>query len=425
MLSYTLTPPAWAPKPPDNIEELGVSQAFLTDLIVRRTHLSGTATLESLSEALKVSAHIVETVFRDLRQQQLIEVKGMIGNDYSFSLTSAGRSMAAERFNLTRYAGPCPVPLKQYHRAVKCQVAKVRIDRETLRRALSDLVLTDDLLDRLGPAVISQSSIFMYGPTGAGKTSLAERILRVYHDLIAVPYALEVDNQIIQLYDPVVHDRVDLGRDDIDGRWVVCRRPCVIAGGELVGSMLDLRVDENTGVYAAPLQLKANNGILVIDDFGRQLMAPRDMLNRWIVPLDRRVDYLMLRYGVKFQVPFETLVVFATNLNPHDLADEAFLRRIPNKVFVDNVAPEEFDLILRRVAQARNLTFDPNCAEFLRHLCMTRGPGVLRACYPADICNILTAIATFEGRLPELSDQDIERSVELYFAKDLRKIQDD
>ena len=174
------------------------------------------------------------------------------------------------------------------------------------------------MLDQLGPAIISQNSIFVYGPTGNGKTSLAERMLRVYQDAVLIPYAVEVDSQIISLYDPVVHQPLENDDEDADPRWILCKRPCIVVGGELIPSMLELRLDEASGIYAAPLQMKANNGILIIDDFGRQLMSPRDLLNRWIVPLDRRVDYLTLRYGVKFQIPFELMVVFSTNLEPSD-----------------------------------------------------------------------------------------------------------
>lgn len=417
MLSFTLAQPAYIPKIPDTLEDLGISASVVTDLMLRRTYVSGTTTLTALSEALKLSPIIVEQIFRELRQQQLIEVKGMIGNDYSFSLTSAGRNMALERYEITRYCGPMPVPLKQYHRAVKCQAARVRTDRDSLRKCFSDLVLTDSLLDRVGPAVISQSSIFLYGATGGGKTSIAERLLRIYQDVIVLPYAIEVDGQIIQHYDPVVHERVETFAENLDPRWVICKRPCVIAGGELVPSMLDLRLDDATGIYAAPLQLKANNGVFVIDDFGRQLIAPRDLLNRWIVPLDRRVDYLMLRYGVKFQIPFEMLVVFATNLDPRELADEAFLRRIQNKVYVEPVDDASFDEILLRVVRARNLPFDPEAAPCLRRLCTTLGPGELRACYPADICGILVSIALYEGRTPEVNPSALTRAANLYFAK--------
>jgi energy-coupling factor transporter ATP-binding protein EcfA2 len=413
----SLAAPVYCPPPPESVEAAGIPQALITDLVLRRTYISGISTLQGLGKALKLSPMVLEAVFRDLRQQQLLEVKGMVGNDYSFNLTVAGRSLANDRFQISHYAGAAPVSLRQYTRLVKAQAAKVKIDRKSLRQSLTDLVLSDSLLDQLGPSIISQNSIFLYGPTGSGKTSLAERILRVYHDTIVVPYAIEVDGQIIQLFDPVVHEPLQSDSADMDPRWVMCRRPAVVTGGELVPGMLELRLDEATGVYAAPLQLKANNGVLVIDDFGRQLMAPRELLNRWIVPLDRRVDYLSLRYGVKFQVPFETLVVFATNLDPRELADEAFLRRLQNKIFVEAVDDVLFDEIFRRVMTARNVPCEPESAGWLRKLCYQHGCLELRACYPADICNILVSISGYEGRAPRADREDLARATTLYFTK--------
>jgi hypothetical protein len=190
-----------------------------------------------------------------------------------------------------------------------------------------------------------------------------------------------------------------------------------VVGGELIPSMLELRPDEASGIYAAPLQMKANNGIFIIDDFGRQLMSPRDLLNRWIVPLDRRVDYLTLRYGVKFQIPFELMVVFSTNLDPGDLADEAFLRRIHNKIYIDAVAPASFDEIFRRVSAARDMQPEPGSAEYLRELCLRDGRTELRACYPSDICSILAAIGQYEKRPPAVTKRELERAAALYFAR--------
>jgi hypothetical protein len=409
--------PVYCPPPPETIEATGIPHSLITDLVLRRTYASGVSSLQSLGQALKLSPLVLETVFREMRQQLLVEVKGMVGNDYSFTLTEKGRNLALDRFRISHYAGAAPVSLKQYARLVKAQAAKVKIDRKILRQAFSDLVLSDRLLDQLGPAIISQNSIFLYGPTGSGKTSVSERMLRVYQDAIVLPYAIEVDGQIIQLLDPVVHELLQAESADIDPRWVVCRRPCVIAGGELVPAMLDLRLDEATGVYAAPLQMKANNGVLVIDDFGRQLIPPRELLNRWIVPLDRRVDYLALRYGVKFQIPFEVMVIFATNLEPRDLADEAFLRRLQNKIFVEAVDVELFDEIFRRVMAGRGVPADSDAAEYLRKLCRDHGHEELRACYPADICQILVAISLYESRPPRATREDLERATALYFAK--------
>lgn len=415
----TLTAPrsSFAPTTPQTFEELGVPQSLVIDLFLRRTMIEGFSTLESLSKALRVSVAIVDQVFRQLRQQQIVEVKGMIGNDYQFVLTQAGKQMAADRFQISQYAGACPVSLRDYSAATKRQTARVHIDRRALRAAFSDLVVPDRLLDQLGPALISQNSIFLYGPSGNGKTSIAERMLRVYQDAVFIPYAVEVDNQIISLYDPVVHHRLELDDPDLDPRWVLCRRPCIVVGGELIPSMLELRLDESSGIYAAPLQMKANNGIFIIDDFGRQLMSPRDLLNRWIVPLDRRVDYLTLRYGVKFQIPFELMVVFSTNLDPSDLADEAFLRRIQNKIEIEPVQPQVFDMIYQRVISTRNVPADYDSAEYLRKLCLSEGRTQLRACYPLDILNIITAICQYENRPVQVTKAELERAVHLYFAR--------
>ena len=407
----------FAPAPPQTIEELGIPQALVMDLMCRRLLLEGQSTLALLSQKLKISVAIINVVFTHMRQQQLVEVKGMLGNDYVFTLSAAGRALASERFQINQYAGAAPVSLKDYHAATHAQAARVAIDRDTLREAFSDLIIPDRLLDQLGPALISQNSIFVYGPTGNGKTSVAERMLRVYQDAVLIPYAVEVDGQIISLYDPVVHQPIDFDDPELDPRWMLCRRPCIIVGGELIPSMVELRLDEATGIYSAPLQMKANNGIFIIDDFGRQLMSPRDLLNRWIVPLDRRVDYLTLRYGVKFQIPFELMVVFSTNLDPSDLADEAFLRRIHNKIYVEAVAADVFDKIFERVVQARAIPYDGDSAEFLRKVCLREGRTELRACYPADICRILQSISEYEHRPVEMRKADIERAAALYFAK--------
>ncbi|HMD48789.1 MAG TPA: hypothetical protein VKG79_06815 [Bryobacteraceae bacterium] len=411
------TGPRFRPASPQTFEELGISQALVMDLMLRRMLLEGYSNLQALSHSLRLSIPVLNIVFNHMRAQQMVEVKGMNGNDYHFTLSQAGKQLASERFQITQYAGAAPVSLKDYHSATKTQSAQIKVDRKLLKSAFSDLVVTDRLLDQLGPALISQNSIFVYGPTGNGKTSLAERMLRVYQDTILMPYAVEVDSQIISLYDPVVHQKIDADDPDLDSRWVTCKRPCIVVGGELIPSMLELRLDEASGIYAAPLQMKANNGIFIIDDFGRQLMSPRDLLNRWIVPLDRRVDYLMLRYGVKFQIPFELMVVFSTNLEPSDLADEAFLRRIHNKIFVEAVDEKVFDQIFHRVVGKTNIPFEPDSAEYLRKLCLREGRTELRACYPSDICNILVSIGKYEGRPPYMSKTELERAAALYFAK--------
>jgi hypothetical protein len=417
-MATTLTMrPNFAPKIPQTLEELGISHALVLDLMLRRLLLEGYCTLESLSKKLKLSVGVLSGVFTHMRQQQMVEIKGMTGNDYNFVLSAAGRALAGERFQISQYAGACPVALNDYHAATHAQAALLNVDRDTLRNAFSDLVVTDRMLDQLGPALISQNSIFLYGPTGNGKTSIAERMLRVYSDGILIPFSVEVDGQIISLYDPVVHNRLDMADLEVDPRWVLCRRPCIVVGGELIPSMVELRLDEASGIYAAPLQMKANNGIFIIDDFGRQLMSPRDLLNRWIVPLDRRVDYLTLRYGVKFQIPFELMVVFSTNLEPTDLADEAFLRRIHNKIYIEACDAPVFDQIFHRVAASRGIPVENDSSEFLRKICLRENRTELRACYPADICNILQSIGKYENRPIQMSKADLERAAALYFAR--------
>ncbi|HXA52293.1 MAG TPA: hypothetical protein VNV86_18375 [Candidatus Acidoferrum sp.] len=405
------------PTIPDRLEDLGVPRAIVADLILRYLWLHGSGTLIALNDCLKLSFPLLENMFHAFRQQQLLEVKGMSGNDYSFTLTAGGRAMAASRNEVCQYVGPAPVSIQEYTRIVKAQAAKIRLSRESLRRAFDDLVMPDGLLDALGPSLIGHQSLFLYGGTGNGKTSIAERILRIYHDCIVVPYAVEVDGHIITLFDPVVHRQVPYHDELMDPRWVVCERPCITVGGELSREMLELQLDQATRVFISPCQMKANNGILIIDDFGRQMLAPRDLLNRWIVPLDRRVDYLTLASGMKFQVPFELMVVFSTNLDPHDLADEAFLRRIQTKVLVENVSDDTFDKIFQRVVQAFQAPTEPGCAEHLRERCREYGTKHLRACYPMDAYKLIKAISEYEGRPVRITKANIDRAVSLYFAK--------
>ena len=402
---------------PDKVDDLGIPRAIVSDLILRYLWLHGSATLADLQKTLKLSFPVLETQFHLFRMQHLLEVKGMVGSDYSFTLTGAGRAQATARNEVCQYVGPTPVSIVQYHEVVRSQAAHVRLSRESLRQAFQDLVLPDGLLDQLGPSLIGHQSLFLYGGTGNGKTSIAERILRVYHDTVLVPYTVEVDGHIITVFDPVVHRPVPCDDDLLDPRWVVCERPCITVGGELSAAMLELRLDESTRVFISPCQMKANNGILIIDDFGRQMVAPRDLLNRWIVPLDRRKDYLTLASGMKFQVPFELMVVFSTNLDPHDLADEAFLRRIQTKILVEGVTSEIFDQIFVRVMQGNQTPFEPGAAEYLRECCAASGAKVLRACYPVDIYRIVKAISEYEGRPVRLTRANIDKAVALYFAK--------
>jgi hypothetical protein len=408
------------PTAPVLLEEIDVSENLLVDIALRHVHLRGTCTIHMLSGLMKLSLELTETLFRRLTEQQYLEVRRMAGDDYVFALSPTGRRMYTERSASLRYSGPAPVSLAAYTAAVRAQAAHVTITRATLRRAFLDIVLSDRMLDAIGPALVSQRSIFLYGPSGTGKTTISERLTRVYEDGILVPWAVEVDGQIVSVGDPAVHeplplDSMALDGAEIDPRWMYCRRPFLSVGGELVTSMLDLQRDEGTGTYVAPLQMKANNGILLIDDFGRQMMSPRDLLNRWIVPLDRRVDFLSLGSGRKFDVPFEVMVVFSTNLEPSELADEAFLRRIPNKILVPAVDAETFDAIFQLTALGAGVECEEGISAYCREICLRHG-SELRPCFPRDLCNAVRAIALYEERTPVATREAIDRAAAGYFV---------
>jgi len=400
---------------PGSISSLGVSETLVFDLFLKHLFQAGTGTLGGLSQSLKLPVELVEGLFHQLKGQKLIEVKGMYGEDYQFTLSGAGKALATDRMQVSRYTGPVPVPLAAYEAAVRSQVARTRVNRERLSEAYGDLTLDPELLNRLGPALVSQRSMFLFGPSGTGKSSLAERLLRIFNEAIAIPYSIEVDGIIITFFDAAVHQPAPQQPVGHDPRWVFCARPCIIVGGELVSAMLELQRDAETGTYVAPLHMKANNGVFVIDDFGRQLISPRDLLNRWIVPLDRRMDFLTMGSGVKFAIPFEVFVVFSTNLNPSELADEAFLRRIPNKILVDAVSAKVFDEIVDRRLFANGWAVQSDAKQYLRLLCQNRG-GDLRPCYPRDIFGIIQSIADFEERTPAFTPSAIDRAAELYFS---------
>ena len=410
----TQAAPVWLPEYPFRIEDLDIAEQVLVDLVLRHAGMRNVCTIHLLSELMKMPIEICESIFRKLNDQQYLEVRRASGDDYIFTLSPTGRRLAAERALIQRYAGPAPVSLRSYCNAVRAQAPTSVINREKLRAVFSDIVLGDKVIDALGPALISQHSIFLYGPSGTGKTTIAERLIRAHDDLIAIPWAVELEGQIIGVADPAVHEPVTLPGVHVDPRWMLCRRPFVSVGGELVTSMLELQKDDSTGAWSAPLQMKANNGILLIDDFGRQLISPRDLLNRWIVPLDRRVDFQSFGTGSKFEIPFELLVVFSTNLEPKELDDEAFLRRIPNKILIEPVDAQTFDAIFRLSAAAAGLEHEPAAAAQLRELCLRHSPN-LRPCFPRDICSAIRAITIYEGRPPGIMSGDLDRAVSVYF----------
>lgn len=402
---------------PRNITELDISLPLVENILLRFLYSRGTSSLTDIGNALKLSFSLTQVIFQRLRERSMFEVIGMVGHDYQISLSGPGRSYAAKLYDTCHYSGPIPVSIESYTQMVTEQIPDLRLNRQLLRGALSDAVVTDSFLDQLGPALMTQDPIFLYGPSGNGKTFVANQVLNIYQDAILIPYALEFDGQIIVVYDPSVHKKLDDVDYSGDPRWVVCRRPFVVCGGELSTPMLELHADEGSNVYAAPVQLKANNGIMVIDDFGRQMMSPQVLLNRWIVPLERKIDFLTLKYGVKLQVPFEMNIVFATNLDPSHLVDEAFLRRIKNKIYVAPVSTEIFDQIFYKLVEERELLCQSDCAASLRQLCLTMGSKILQACIPKDILDIVASIDQYEGEATPLNADKIQRAANLYFTK--------
>jgi Magnesium chelatase, subunit ChlI len=406
---------------PLNRSALDIPFNLVMDLFLRRTLLEETTSLLKLRKALGLSGGVLSEAFDELRGRKYLDVQSLSGNDYIFSLTTFGREEARNRFLSCQYSGIAPVTLETYQRAVMLQKASMKVNRASIRDAFSDLVVSTDMLDQLGPAFNSQHSIFFYGPAGTGKTSLAERLVRLYPDFIIVPKAVVVEGQFVMVFDPVVHEALPDQPEDLDPRWVACKRPLVVAGGELVMENLFLSYDEISGVYTAPLQVKANNGMFLIDDFGRQVLTPEQLLNRWIYPLVKRVDYLSLRTGVKFAMPFELMVLFSTNMDPDDLGDEAFFRRVKNKVFVGPVNEQQFGEILVLAGKHEKVGLTEDTFAVMTKICRTRDPIGLRANYPWDLSKMAKSICEYEERETILDAPTLEAAARLYWADNKSK----
>ena len=361
---------------------------------------------------------------------EMVEVRGSHGHGregYTFALTQAGLARAREAMEINGYVGPAPVPLTTFTSWVSRQSGRgTRITPEALAAAFADLVLKPEVIAMLGPAVNSASSMFLHGEPGNGKTAIAERIARIASDSVFIPHAVDVNGEVMILYDPVHHEPVDDDREqpahDLlrnasphDPRFIEIRRPAVTVGGELTLEQLDLQRDLETKVYHAPFQLKATHGVLLIDDFGRQRMLPQELLNRWIVPLEKGIDYLTLSTGVKFSVPFDCLPIFSTNLDPLDLVDEAFLRRIRFKIEVTGPTQAEYDDIMRGVCRERGIEYRDDAVPFLYEK-YHDGLGIEpRCCHPRDILDQIEAAAVFTGVEPRLTTEAIDLAAKSYF----------
>jgi len=361
---------------------------------------------------------VVDALFCQLRAEQLCLVTGMTGHVHQIAITAQGRTRAAELLAHNHYAGAAPVAFESYVDQTRKQSAKkVDVHAAELHRAFSHLVIDSDTLRKLGTALNSGSSLFLWGPAGTGKTTMAETLSRVLaEDAVWIPYAVEVDGQIITVYDPSIHKRVQEDEpEDRDARWVLCQRPAVLVGGELTAEMLDLQFNTTSKFYVAPAQMKANNGVLIIDDFGRQRLRPEELLNRWVVPLDRRIDFLTLVGGKKIEVPFEMLVVFASNMDPAELVDPAFLRRIQTKIRIGEVSDDQFCEIFRRVAADNRVGYEASIPADLIEFIRVNLKQELRSCYPRDIVNQVCWSARYDGRNPHIDRPALKRAIDAYF----------
>lgn len=403
---------------PLSAQETGIRQTILEDLALKILYLYGPFSVLDLSKHMRFRFEVADELFRRLRGGQLCEVTGMLGNVAKIAITSQGRARALELLSLSQYAGAAPVSLDSYIQQVhKQSVRHVEVHQPDVERAFAHLVLDSKTLRQIGTALNSGTSIFIHGPSGVGKTTIAETLSRVLaEDEVYVPFAIEVDGQIISVHDPLIHKQ-DAGArvEDGDQRWIRVHRPAVVVGGELTIEMLDLQFNPHTKFYTGPIQMKANNGVLIIDDFGRQRLRPEELLNRWVVPLDRRIDFLTLAGGKKVEIPFEMLVVFATNMDPSQLVDAAFLRRIQTKISVGAVTEEQFCEIFRRVASQQGMECDAGMLAELIDIIRRKLKEELRPCYPRDIVNQICWAARYEGSKPILDRISLTRAVEAYF----------
>lgn len=413
----TLNQPQFEPLAPRSVEETGLSRWFVLDLVLKHAFFEGIATLNTLARRSKLAPQIIHSLFRTMQKEQLCETRGMVEEDYEINLTAKGRAMADVALKKSHYVGPAPVPLVDYNRGVALQALSLDITRQSIQSALADLVLPDSVIRQLGAALATGGSILLHGSTGNGKTSIAERLHHLLRGFVFIPRAVEVSGQVVSVYDPFIHVAVEDSRDNADERWVRCQRPMIKAGGELRVEMLEPRIDETTRVYVAPVQMKSNNGILLIDDFGRQHLSPRELLNRWIVPLDRHTDILTLHSGASFEIPFQMLVIFATNLALSDLAEDAFMRRLKNKIRIDPLNPDLFRELWRRVCRDKNLPCTTEMENYLCDRCSQESVQGLRACFPRDIVTILNGIAVFNERSPEIAKDLIDQALEIYFGR--------
>ena len=417
-----------APIAPRTLEETGVSLSQLLRLLVKAAYVANVRTPSQMRDCLKLPSHLIINLIEEAISQNLLAAQGSgRGNveqsaELAYTLSERGQRLAAESLEQSHYVGPVPVPLHTYQdRIVAQKITNERISQEMIVEQFSDLVVSESYIENIGPAINSGRSILLYGPPGNGKSSLAKRIGEIFKNTIYVPYCVDIDGHIMKVHDPSIHQEVEKGepglgrtsivQENVDRRWVACRRPIVMVGGELTLSMLDLEFNNISKFYDAPVHLKALGGTFIIDDFGRQFVTPKDLLNRWIVPLESRVDYMRLHSGKTFSIPFDELIVFATNMAPSDLMDPAFLRRIPYKIETIGPSLSDFRVIFERVSRERGLELKEETLNFVINE-LTDSYGLDLAAYqPRFIADHVVNGCKFKGTTPQYSIEEVQKAL--------------
>ncbi len=421
------------PRVPSKWEDLGLPLPFLFESVMRTIYHRGQLTGGELANEMCVPFAALAPILPAMRKQTLIDIVGQRGSsgDASFVYElkpPKGTAGAQDALAKTSYMGPIPVPFEDYIESVLAQsIKKLIVTRRSIQIAFEDLIITDSVFNEIGPAINSAASIFFFGYPGNGKTSIAERVTRLMGDAIFIPHAVEANGQIIKIFDPILHtpieeERSGEGIDSVlrkstshDPRFIKIKRPTIVVGGELTLPMLDLRFNDVGKFYEAPLQMKSNGGILMIDDFGRQQVRPMDLLNRWIVPLEKRYDYLTTVAGTKIEVPFDQLLIFSTNLDPNQLADEAFLRRIKYKIEVRDPSEAQFRQIFELVCKGRRIEFDTDGLDYLIEKWYRPTKRAFRMCHPRDILDQMISIAKYNMERVNFSPDLIDAACLTYF----------
>ncbi|MCA9236917.1 MAG: AAA family ATPase [Planctomycetales bacterium] len=415
----------WCPPEPATLEEAGVTEGQLEHLILKCLAAFGDLSGRDVAGQHALPFRLIEPQLQSMKLAQLVAFRGSAPmNDYVYQLTDLGRERAKKLSEVCSYFGSAPVTLKAYIDSVRNQtMTKLHPTEKDLKRAFEDLLINQHMLRRLGPAVNSGRGLFLYGQPGNGKTSIAERVTKAFGDCIWIPRAICIDGEIMRVFDPGVHEPAPerkeggpLHSDAVDRRWVRIRRPTIVVGGELTMDSLEVNASSGIGVSEAPIQLKSNCGTLVIDDFGRQRMTTDELLNRWIVPLEKRYDFLQLANGKKIQVPFDQLIIFSTNLEPRDLVDDAFLRRIPYKIEVTDPSEEDFRKLLEIMAPKLDVKYDPAAVDYLVTTHYKANNRPFRACQPRDLLLQIVNYCRYSERTPAMTPEFFDYACENYFA---------